>query len=40
MTFSNYREDRSGLVAWMTDHPVVITDVTVDSVDFPKAVLN
>jgi hypothetical protein len=36
--FSNYYEDRSGLVAWMTDHPVVRTDVTVDAADFPKAV--
>jgi hypothetical protein len=36
--FSNYREDRSGLVAWMTDHPVVSTDVTVDAADFPKSV--
>jgi endonuclease/exonuclease/phosphatase family metal-dependent hydrolase len=36
--FSNYREDRSGLVAWMTDHPVMITDVTVDAADFPKSV--
>lgn len=38
VTFSNYREDRSGLVDWMTDHPVVITDVTVDAADFPKSV--
>jgi len=38
VTFSNYREDRSGLVAWMTDHPVVTTDVTVDAADFPKSV--
>ena len=38
--FSNYREDKSGLVAWMTDHPVIITDVTIDAVDFPKAVRN
>jgi hypothetical protein len=36
--FSDYREDRSGLVAWMTDHPVIITDVTVDAADFPKSV--
>jgi hypothetical protein len=40
VAFSNYREDKSGLVAWMTDHPVIITDVTIDSADFPKAVLN
>jgi hypothetical protein len=39
VTFSNYREDRGGVVAWMTDHPVIITDVTIDSTDFPKAVL-
>lgn len=38
VVFSNYREDRSGLVAWMTDHPVVITDVTVDAADFPRSV--
>ena len=38
VTFSNYHEDRGGVVAWMTDHPVVITDATVDAVDFPKAV--
>jgi len=38
--FSNYREDKSGLVAWMTDHPVMTTDVTIDSVDFPKSVQN
>jgi len=38
VTFSNYHEDRSGLVAWMTDHPVVITDATVDSTVFPKSV--
>jgi hypothetical protein len=38
--FSNYREDTSGAVRWMTDHPVMITDVTIDAADFPKAVLN
>jgi hypothetical protein len=38
VTFSNYREDRSGLVAWMTDHPVVMADVTIDAADFPKSV--
>jgi endonuclease/exonuclease/phosphatase family metal-dependent hydrolase len=38
--FSNYREDKSGLVAWITDHPVMVTDVTIDAVDFPKSVLN
>lgn len=38
--FSNYREDKSGLVAWMTDHPVMITDVTINGADFPKAVQN
>lgn len=40
VTFSNYREDRSGLVAWMTDHPVAMTDVTIDAADFPKSVRN
>jgi hypothetical protein len=38
--FSNYREDKSGLVAWMTDHPVMITDVTIDAANFPKSVQN
>jgi hypothetical protein len=37
--FSNYREDKSGVVAWMTDHPVMITDVTIDAADFPKSVV-
>ena len=37
--FSNYREDKSGLVAWMTDHPVVSTDVTIDAANFPKSVV-
>jgi hypothetical protein len=36
--FSNYREDRSGLVAWITDHPVMVTDVTIDAADFPQSV--
>ena len=36
--FSNYHEDRSGLVAWMTDHPVAITDVTIDAANFPASV--
>jgi hypothetical protein len=40
VVFSHYREDRSGLVAWMTDHPVVTTDVTVDAADFPKSIQN
>ncbi|WP_457112744.1 endonuclease/exonuclease/phosphatase family protein [Marmoricola sp. URHA0025 HA25] len=35
--FSGYHEDKSGLVSWMTDHPVVVTDVTVDSTVFPKS---
>jgi hypothetical protein len=38
--FSNYREDTSGTVQWITDHPVIITDATIDAADFPKAVLN
>ena len=38
--FSNYREDKSGLVAWMTDHPVMVTDVTIDAANFPKSVQN
>jgi hypothetical protein len=38
--FSNYREDKSGTVKYMTDHPVMITDATIDAADFPKAVAN
>jgi endonuclease/exonuclease/phosphatase family metal-dependent hydrolase len=38
--FSNYREDKSGVVAWITDHPVMVTDVTIDGSNFPQAVLN
>jgi hypothetical protein len=38
VTFSNYREDRGGVVAWMTDHPIAITDVTIDAANFPKSV--
>ena len=40
VAFSNYREDRGGVVAWMTDHPVIIADATIDGADFPKAVQN
>jgi len=36
-TFSNYYEDRSPLVAKTTDHPVISTDVTLDSTRFPAA---
>lgn len=36
--FSNYREDKSGTVRWMTDHPVMIADVRIDSRDFPRSV--
>ncbi len=37
--FSNYREDKSGTVKWMTDHPVMIADVRIDSRLFPRAIL-
>jgi hypothetical protein len=37
LTFSSYLEDRSPLVAKTTDHPVIATDVTVDSAVFPNA---
>lgn len=36
--FGNYHEDRSSLVTWMTDHPVVVTDATIDAANFPKSV--
>ncbi|MGO4257224.1 endonuclease/exonuclease/phosphatase family protein [Marmoricola sp. RAF53] len=36
--FTNYVEDKSGTVKWMTDHPVMIADVRIDSRDFPKSV--
>ncbi len=35
--FSGYVEDRSPLVQRTTDHPVVVTDVTVDGSGFPRA---
>ena len=35
--FSNYQIDRSALVRRTTDHPVVLTDVTVDALKFPNA---
>jgi hypothetical protein len=38
VTFSNYVEDRSPLVASITDHPIISTDVRIDSRDFPKSV--
>jgi hypothetical protein len=38
VVFSNYHEDDSGVVSWMTDHSVMITDATIDSTLFPKSV--
>lgn len=38
--FSNYREDRSGTVKWITDHPVIVSDVKIDAQWFPASVLN
>lgn len=38
--FSNYREDRSGLISSITDHPVMISDVKIDAQWFPASVLN
>lgn len=35
--FSNYVEDKSGYVKWMTDHPVMVADVTIEGADFPKS---
>jgi hypothetical protein len=37
LKYSNYLEDRSALVAKTTDHPVLATDVTIDSAVFPNA---
>jgi hypothetical protein len=37
VTFSGYTEDRSALVAKTTDHPVIVSDVTVDPAEFPDA---
>jgi hypothetical protein len=37
VTFSGYTEDRSALVASITDHPIIYTDVRIDSRDFPKS---
>jgi hypothetical protein len=36
LTWSRYLEDRSALVAKATDHPMIVTDVTVDSFKFPQ----
>ncbi|MBO9522219.1 MAG: endonuclease/exonuclease/phosphatase family protein [Nocardioidaceae bacterium] len=35
--FSNYLEDKSGYVHWMTDHPVMSASVRIEGADFPKA---
>ncbi len=35
--FSNYTVDRSSLVRRTTDHPVIVTDVRLDALNFPKA---
>ncbi len=35
LTWSRYLEDRSALVAKTTDHPLIVTDVTVDGFKFP-----
>ena len=37
LRWSNYIEDRSALVAKTTDHPVIVTDVTVDGAVFPAS---
>src|SRR3954452_1204379 len=37
LTFSNYLEDRSALVATTTDHPVIVSDVRVGPRKFPNA---
>jgi hypothetical protein len=36
--FSNYFEDRGPVVDYLTDHPIIYTDVRIDSRDFPRAV--
>lgn len=37
VSWRNYLEDRSALVAKTTDHPMIVGDVTVDGTKFPKA---
>jgi Endonuclease/Exonuclease/phosphatase family len=37
ITFSGYVEDRGALVARTTDHPVIVSDVTVDPAKLPDA---
>jgi hypothetical protein len=37
LRWSNYTEDRSALVAKTTDHPMIVSRVTVDSATFPAA---
>lgn len=36
LAWSNYLEDRSALVSKTTDHPLIVTDVTLDSYRFPR----
>lgn len=38
--FDGYTEDRSPLVDRTTDHPVIVSGVTVDSETFPRAIRN
>lgn len=35
--FSGYTEDRSSVVNYLTDHPIIYTDAKIDSRDFPKS---
>ncbi|MET3962011.1 hypothetical protein ABIE44_001945 [Marmoricola sp. OAE513] len=36
--WTGYTEDKSGAVKSMTDHPIIIADVRINSRDFPKSV--
>ena len=35
--FSNYRVDRSPLVRRTSDHPILVTNVTIDALKYPKS---
>ncbi len=36
--FSNYVEDRSSIVDYLTDHPIIWADARIDSRDYPRSV--
>jgi hypothetical protein len=37
VSFTNYVEDRGNVVDYLTDHPIISTDATIDTRDFPRS---